>query len=181
MALKLSSKSAIWRRPSIASTRSGSTWRRACSASERLNNFDSFSSWSIGFHLPKYFDRPGFPRSVLPGFISAPLDAGPSDAVPFSFIVPRFASREACLHLAVPQTIGNGTGEHPPFPVQAVWCILLSSRKVKRDIQELSVSVLRVESAGFGIAGSASPLTRLRILHGRGNNANKNYHTDCRS
>jgi hypothetical protein len=67
-----------------------------------------------------------------------------------------------------------------PFHAQAVWCILLSSRKIKREIQELFKSLLRALSAMLEVAGSAMPHARYRIFHERGNNANKNYLADCR-
>src|SRR5690348_17150311 len=90
MALRLSSRSVISRRPSIASISSGSTSRRACSASERLNNFGSFSSWSMEFVCDNLGLEQRFSQSILSHF-----DARLHLAVPLSSIAARISSAEA--------------------------------------------------------------------------------------
>jgi hypothetical protein len=67
----------------------------------------------------------------------------------------------------------GGKRGNTPFPAQADWCILLFSRTVKKDIQVLFVPLLRELPAICAVAGSGLPFARLRILHERGNNADK--------
>ena len=68
-----------------------------------------------------------------------------------------------------------------PFPVQAIWCILLFSRTVNRHVQESFVSLCHAVSAMFEVVGMNVQLDRLRFLCQRGNNANKIFDADFHS
>src|SRR5438105_4013645 len=87
-ALSVSSRSAILRRFSMASISTGSSSRRARSASVRLKSFGSLSSWSINLSRANVL---GQGASVL-CLGSYYLDASATAPVLFSFIALQFSS-----------------------------------------------------------------------------------------
>jgi hypothetical protein len=98
------------------------------------------------------------------------LDAGPSDAVPFSFIALCFTSGEADCPPAQPDIPRKETGEQP-VPCAGGLVYIAVQPESQKEIQELFASRLRAGSTTFEIGGSAMPLAQLRMLHERGNNA----------